>query len=170
MAGGGSGDRVSIVSLSVVLLVGIVYLVVWGYSGVIKRQMATSQASMDTLKQQLATDKTFGVVDFLRRSEEIGQHVKGMLIPSETLTDLETTTLTEVTVATYDYDATKSEVKVSAVADAVRNVARQIVAYKSKFSDIGISKVTVNKEGTIDFELTMTWKGSPETPVSQPAQ
>lgn len=148
-------DNTFVVSVVILMLVGVVYGGVFFFAKSLQARSEQIMADSVMLQEQLSSPETLGVADFARRSEETASHMKAAMIPSEFLGSLEGTVLGEVTIKSLDYDDGKNQIELTAVTGAVKDVARQMVAFKQDFSDVSAKMVGLNSDGDVEFKVFM---------------
>lgn len=153
-------DNTLIVSVGLLILVGAIYGGVFFYKNSLQDRVTQIQSDTAGLQAQLSSEQALRVADFMRRSEDIGMHMDTMMIPSDALGDLESTVLDEVTIKTLEYSSSGEQIELNAVTDAVKNVARQMVAFKEKFSEVSAGRVGLGQEGDVEFTISMKRGGN----------
>lgn len=163
-------DSTLLISFGLLILSGVAYAAVSFYQSSLETKLVAVNAESRKLEEQLTSTQARQVADFARRTEEIDTHITSAFVPSDTLTDLETSVLPEVTIKTFSYAADGEAVKVEAITDAVKNVARQMVAFKDtkKFGDVSAGTVGLTQDGKIQFTISM--KRIAQAPVTVPIQ
>lgn len=153
-------DRTLLVSLGLLLVSGAAYVAVSVYRNSLESSIVEANAATQSLKDQLKSEQSRQVADFARRTEEIDSHLGSMFIPSDTLSDLEASVLPEVTVKSFKYDSDGEKVKIDAVTGVIKDVARQMVAFKDsgRFSDVSAGMVGLTEDGGIQFSISMERK------------
>ena len=152
-------DMTTSVSIGLIVVVVVVYFGLFFYNNSLQDRSAQTTQDMQDLQKKLATSDVQGVIDFSRRSDEIRQYLASASIPTDTLDKLEGATMGEVVLTSYNRTA-DGAVTLEGRTSSIKIVAQQLVAYKTKFSNVSTSKVAFDQAGNVIFNVTMTDKSS----------
>lgn len=143
---------------------------IWGglsyYDHALAGRVGETETRIVMERQDMPQDKIDSIADFQFRIDNIAAGRKQTLDPSELLGSLEGAILPGIRLTKYACDAGKHSIEIEAGADSFRTVVQQMTAFKrmSNVRELSAPVIRRNKEGLIDFSLSMELAGSPELP------
>jgi len=122
------------------------------------------QSDTDSIATDITNKKTLfngndvdKVADLQLRLDMIKQNFadKQQRTPDKMLTQIESVVLNGVVLTKYAYSG--KSIAISATADSIKTFAQQLVTFKGvpNFGAVNIGASTKNKDGTVDFDLTI---------------
>ena len=135
------------------------YFGLFFYNDSFQGRSAQTTQDIQDLQKKLSAADTQGVVDFSRRSDEVRQYLSTVSVPADTLDKLESTSMNEVVLTSYTRNA-DGTIVLEGKTSSIKIVAQQLVAYKTKFSDVATGKVAFDQSGSVIFNVTMTDKSA----------
>lgn len=145
---------VFLASVGVLGFVTIVYFGLLSYNNFVDAQMARQRTAIDGFKATMSSPEAVSVTDFSRRSEEVEKHLQTTIIPSDTLTTIEKSMLPDVTLTNYKR-AADGTITLTLSTNLIKNIAQQLLLFKSNFDTVTSGKVAIDKDGIFSGEVTM---------------
>lgn len=160
-------DRGFFINITILLVTAMAYGGVHWYLGTLVQKIAAVQQKIDAKRPDLQGKEADRVADLQRRITFATAALDRESDPGAIFSQLEQATIAEVRLTKYEEKLADNKVVVEGVTGSLKDLARAVVAYRqaATFQTFSIDSVEYNKEGTINFGLSIM-KTSPSTAAS----
>lgn len=147
------------IGISIVLLILSfgAYLGLVFYVKTLDSELTSVNDSIEMEKKKIAGDQANRVIDFQDRLDVVEKAIRTSESPDDNLAKIEASMLPETYLNRYEYDREKRSIETTVVAQSFKNVAEQIVAFKSLFSNVVVGDINRNEDQKLEVDMVLTF-------------
>lgn len=155
------------------LFFGLLLLTVFSYS-ILNYYLKKAESTSKNLEETLAREKTAEeitlekeVFGYQKKIEDFSKLIKSHLFPSKFFEFIEKNSHPQVWFSRLDLNLRKGELKISGQAENFVVLDQQLQIFKANplVKNFDLVKITIGKEGKVDFDLNLDLKSSFVTPL-----